>query len=470
MVVLASALTDSVSFAPGTIVGGKYALKRKIAQGGMGTVLLATHILLDQLVAIKVLREDIDHSPHATERLLREARALARLHGPHVARVLDVDATEGAPPFLVMEYLQGEDLSSVLKRTGPMRVSVATDYMLQACEALAEAHASGIIHRDIKPSNLFLAQLPDGSHSVKVLDFGISKLMTEAVPITRSASVLGSPPYMAPEQMRSTRDVDARGDIWSLGVVLFEFLTRQVPYPGNCVFEVCAAILESKPVCPSSICSDIPAELDAVIIKCLQREREARFNSVVEFAQAIAPFSPKGAERLARIAEFRMPSVLSEFHFHEDNIESTVRADGVAQVPKRGSFRWIPSGLVSVALLAGLGIPWWSHCAKAEVVRIESAVAVAGPTALPSGRMVTPARLAGTAPVSDPSPSESLVQVPSAAPRVSSTAPPGGARGGGQIRAGAPSPVSWCRVCFLSVLRCSELCPSNPTGISRRRW
>lgn len=289
---------------PGAVVAGRYLLQRPIGQGGMGAVWLATHTLLGSTVALKVLRDDLTHQEHLKERLLREGRALGRLRGPHVARVLDILVQEEGPFCLAMEYLEGEDLSALLAREGPLPVSVAADYALQVCEALAEAHAAGIVHRDIKPSNLFLAELPDGSRLLKVLDFGIAKNLDEEVDLTSSAALLGSPRYMAPEQMRSAREADAACDIWAVGMVLFEMLTCEAPYPGSTVLEIFAAILESPPPSIVTRRSGVPLDLDAAIRCCLSRNASSRFASVAALADAIAHHAPEGSASLTRIRAF----------------------------------------------------------------------------------------------------------------------------------------------------------------------
>src|SRR4051812_27787936 len=188
----------------------------------MGVVLAAHHLHLDQRVAIKLLLPELVRDHEVVTRFLREGRAAAKIKSEHVVRVLDVATLESGEPYMIMEYLEGEDLGALLERTGRLPISRAVDVVLEACEALALAHASRIVHRDLKPSNLFLAKSGDEPECVKVLDFGISKLMTELGAgsqdgggVTKSRSILGSPFYMSPEQLRASRDVDARADIWA---------------------------------------------------------------------------------------------------------------------------------------------------------------------------------------------------------------------------------------------------------------
>src|SRR5262249_29408438 len=202
----------------GDVLAGKYRVERVLGRGGMGVVVQAMHVQLEQRVAIKFLLPQTVSNPDAVTRFAREARAASKIQGEHVARVLDVGTLESGAPFMVMEYLEGQDLSQLLESRGLLHVDEAIDYILQACEALAEAHAAGIVHRDLKPANMYLTKRADGSPIVKVLDFGISKVIAKDssdASMTRTSALMGSPVYMSPEQMKATRNVDARADIWA---------------------------------------------------------------------------------------------------------------------------------------------------------------------------------------------------------------------------------------------------------------
>lgn len=302
----------------GEVLAGKYRIDRVLGQGGMGVVVAATHVHLRQQVAIKFLLKGARGDVVA--RFLREARAAARLKSEHVARVLDVGELPNGSPYMVMEYLEGSDLEGVLAQRGPLPVDEAVLHVLQACEAIAEAHAAGIVHRDLKPANLFLTRMPDGSGSVKVLDFGISKDTTEdpteqSASLTRTTAVLGSPSYMAPEQMRSTRDADARADIWSLGVILYELLTGAVPFVAESFVELALKVISEEPASPRSYRPDLPPALEAAILRCIRKEPQERFPNVGELAAAIAPFGPPEAiayaERIARVLGMPVPTLSS---------------------------------------------------------------------------------------------------------------------------------------------------------------
>jgi serine/threonine-protein kinase len=289
----------------GSVLRGKYRVERVLGVGGMGTVFAAWHGGLGQRVAIKVLLPAMLQHPGVLERFRREAQAASRIRSEHVARVIDVDAFDDGVPFMVMEYLDGRDLSSA-RGTG-VEHEVAVEYVLQACDAIAEAHSLGIIHRDLKPANLFLTRTREGKPCVKVLDFGISKTGGPDDPnsasVTKTTAVLGSAEYMSPEQMLSTRDVDLRTDIWALGVTLYELCTGEVPFPGNTLTQVCALVMSQQPAPPRCRRPQIPEGLETVILRCLEKDREQRYANVAELVEALAPFAGvRSAETIAKLA------------------------------------------------------------------------------------------------------------------------------------------------------------------------
>ncbi|WP_437915041.1 serine/threonine-protein kinase [Sorangium sp. So ce302] len=292
----------------GDVIAGKYRVDRVVGRGGMGIVVAASHLFLPQRVAIKLLLST--ESPALVQRFLREARAVVRLKGEHVVRVFDVGELGSGIPYIVMEYLEGEDLSDVLRARGTLSVVDAADYVLQACLAMAEAHAAGIVHRDLKPANLFLTTTPGGATLIKVLDFGISKEVpgsTEGVGVslTQTREMLGSPIYMSPEQMRSSRSVDARSDVWALGALLYRLLVGQPPFEAPALAELVLQVASAEPIPPTALRSDIPPGLEAAILHCLQKDPARRPQTVADLARALVPFATAGgqerAERAARI-------------------------------------------------------------------------------------------------------------------------------------------------------------------------
>ncbi|MDF3070212.1 MAG: serine/threonine protein kinase [Polyangiaceae bacterium] len=297
-----------IPFVVGDVVAGKYEVKGLLGSGGMGYVISARHLELGEMVALKFLRpEGLAHA-ELVERFSREARAAAKIRSEHVANVFDVGTLEDGTPYIVMEHLAGKDLADYLHQEGPLPVQVAVEYIMQACEALAAAHAHGIIHRDIKPENLFLTQQAQGMHFVKVLDFGISKI---ALPrgkrdLVKTQMALGSPVYMSPEQIRRSDQVDARSDIWAIGCVLFELLTGVTAFDEPSLLELSAAILERDPVPLLTLRPDAPAELELILLRCLHKNPEQRYQNVAELTMALYPFGP----RRARISAERCWHVL----------------------------------------------------------------------------------------------------------------------------------------------------------------
>ena len=290
----------------GTVLGGKYVVEGILGRGGMGVVVAARHRELDQRVAIKCLLPEALRIPDVVERFAREARAAVKIQGEHVARVIDVGRFEDGTPFMVMEHLQGHDLAVELANRGSVSVIEAVRYVLETCEALAQAHAMRIVHRDLKPSNLFLAETPGRRPIIKVLDFGISKVVDPGRDsLTKTASVMGTAYYMSPEQLLSSKNLDERSDIWSLGVILYELLIGRPPFEGDTAPEIIAKIVQNAPMAPRARRPDLPPGVEAVILRCMRNSANDRFANVAELAGALAPFGARGdresASAIARV-------------------------------------------------------------------------------------------------------------------------------------------------------------------------
>ncbi len=288
----------------GDVLAGKYQVERVLGEGGMGVVVAARHLHLGQMVALKFLRPEAVTNQAALGRFVREARNAVRLKSEHAARILDVGTLDDGAPYIVMEFLQGSDLSGVLAQRGPLPVAVAVDYLLQACDAIAEAHSLGIIHRDLKPQNLFMTQRHDATSLVKVLDFGISKsLASEDFVATRPQEVMGTPAYMSPEQMRSSKLVDARTDVWALGVILYELVVGKVPWEAETLTELCFKVaMDPLPPLPAGLRG---GGFEEVVRRCLEKDPARRISDVAALASALLPLAPEHArplvERIRRV-------------------------------------------------------------------------------------------------------------------------------------------------------------------------
>jgi serine/threonine-protein kinase len=278
-----------VPVSPGDVLLGKYVVERVIGAGGMGVVVAVKHRDLQELYAMKFMLPAALANDQAVDRFVREARAAAKLKSEHVAKVHDVGRLENGSPYMVMEYLTGRDLEATLQVQGPLAPDVAATYVLQACDAIAEAHEAGIVHRDLKPANLFLTKRANGSPCIKVLDFGISKSISEEQmnSMTKTSAIMGSPYYMSPEQMRSSKNVDGRTDIWALGVILYQLSTGRVPFPGETITEVCSGVLADEPAALTAF-PGIPEAFDGIVRRCLQKNPGLRFGNARELASALA--------------------------------------------------------------------------------------------------------------------------------------------------------------------------------------
>jgi serine/threonine-protein kinase len=340
----------------GDVLAAKYRVDRMLGAGGMGVVVAATHLQLDQVVAIKLVRSEVLNNPEIVARFEREARVAVRLKSEHAARIIDVGRLESGSPYIVMEYLEGQDLAQLLEQRRTLPVAVACDYVTQACDAIAEAHSLGIVHRDLKPGNLFLARTSHDQQVIKVLDFGISKthLPVGDVNMTRTQAVMGSPGYMSPEQMRSTKNVDGRTDIWSLGVILYELVAGRTPFQGDTFSALCVKIAVDAHPPMFELPSKLPPGFEAVVNHALQKDPAMRYRSAAELAQALAPYAGASAreraQRLVAANPVAMPSAAHQVMLgpHANTIDA---ASGQALGSARG-----PRSLARRPVIAGAGI------------------------------------------------------------------------------------------------------------------
>ena len=351
----------------GEILDGKFRIERVIGEGAVGLVVEATHLDLGERVAIKFLRPAKRGRADQVTRFAREARAAARLNSEHVAHVIDVGELPNGDPYMVMELLQGRDLDQVLNATGAiLNTATAALYIIQACEALAEAHSVGIVHRDIKPANLFLVERGGTLPIIKLLDFGISKaaLTGEYTDIvvaeTKTTAIMGTPYYMAPEQVRSTRDVDHRADIWALGAVLFELVSGKTAWRAEDLGTLVQEILAQEPRGLAEVRSDIDPEFAAVVGGALMRDADKRYASAAVFARALLPFAPatalvhvERAERFVASSKVSLPQLWTGASKDGARSTAAVTAGATPDEPE-ASRRLLPIAIgVGFLLLAG---------------------------------------------------------------------------------------------------------------------
>ncbi len=449
------------------MLAGKYRVEKVLGFGGMGVVVSAFRGDLEQRVAVKFLSQAAAERPDAAERFRREARAAAKIRSEHVARVLDVGTLDSGLPYMVMEFLEGNDIAEELRRLQRLPILDAVEFILQATEALAEAHAAGVVHRDLKPGNLFLAQRADGTRRVKVLDFGISKALTgssvEELSLTKTAALIGSPLYMAPEQMRSAKDVDTRADIWSLGAMMYEMLTGEPPYTGESIPQLCAALLHDDPIPLRQHRPEIPEGLEQAVLRCLMKDRNHRFPNVCELGRALLPFAladsrihVERAERVMGVTDVTMSGMapgtertslpysatpamsvpitpLAVTPAAAMQMEPTVNSwgqSGLVAAPKRRGPLLIAGGVA--ALLAAGGGLWAASGSPAPEGK--AAPAVSGPEPGKVEAKAAPGMPTGVAPVpaepvssviadSPPSPSLAAPAAPAAPPKAALAGP-----------------------------------------------
>ncbi|MDQ3301611.1 MAG: serine/threonine protein kinase, partial [Myxococcota bacterium] len=393
-----------MDLASGTVLLGKYRVDEVLGVGGMGRVVRASHLYLQQSVAIKILLPEMAADESTVSRFLREAQATVHLKSEHIARMIDVGTMPDGTPFMIMEYLEGNDLNQILRHHGPQSPSIVCDLMLQACEGLAEAHAMGIVHRDIKPSNFFITKRADNSMLLKILDFGISKTPVALTDLTGTQTVLGTPTYMAPEQMKSGKGSEPRSDIWSVGIVMYQLLTGRPPFAGESYADL---VLKVNGEPPTPFMVPLPAGLGEVILRCLEKNPNMRPQNAGELARSLAPFASEpiagaqSATRSTRILQHRMsqqgkqglpvaaggglsvPIPISPAQLTPRSWppSQTSVSRGVGQLTHQVRSRrgWMIAGVASLCILAGAGGFVANQLMKDDAPRAAESRATASP-------------------------------------------------------------------------------------------
>jgi serine/threonine-protein kinase len=439
---------------------GKYRLDRIVAAGGMGLVVAATHLQLDQPVAIKFMSPLLADDGANVRRFLQEARAAAKLRSEHVVRVHDVDTLPTGTPYIVMELLEGEDMKATLERRGRLPPSEVVDCVLQACEAVAEAHLLGIVHRDLKPGNLFYCTRPDGLRFVKVLDFGVSKLLSGAQDdpadqaLTGPHVIMGTPRYSSPEQLRCSSEVDVRTDIWALGVILYELIAGEPPFVANSFFEICAKVALAP--CPplQELWPEVPPGLGAVVAKCLAKDPAERHQTVADLAEALAPYASRGSllsvqrveniRRAQRALDATLPSPTTDATLPSAKTDATLPSattprpatvppavvSGPREVhPLRVTLASLAGGVIGGALIAA-----WVLVATANPQQVRRALAPDGAPAARSTHVVAaPSTAVFSAAVRPERVEAPAASIPPRGRAIPSQPPPGTAGFGGLL-------------------------------------
>jgi eukaryotic-like serine/threonine-protein kinase len=401
----------SIPVKNGDVLAGKYRVERVLGVGGMGIVVAATHLQLDQKVALKFMLPDALKLPALLERFAREARAAVRLKSDHVARVLDVGTLDSGSPYMVMEYLEGSDLGAMIESRGALPIDTAVDFVLQACDAVAEAHSVGIVHRDLKPRNLFVTHRNDGRALVKVLDFGIAKQTVGGadLSLTKTTEVMGSPNYMSPEQLRASKGADERSDIWALGVILYELLTGALPFVAESVTQLILMVLSESPRPIRLVRVAVPDDLARAIERCLEKNPAARFGSVADLAAALEPFAPADSRGLA----MRIARITSGGRVFAPSPATTTHP---VDVPTHTTANW--------SARPGLARSWRGKLVGlAVVVCIAGAAAILGTVSASRSRTAPPIQALGS-PTPTPTPTGTPTGTPTASPTPTTTTTP----------------------------------------------
>ncbi len=388
----------------GELLADKYRIVRFIGEGGMGTVYEAYHAVVGRRFAVKFLHSELARVDEILERFKREAQAAGALESENIASIVDFGHAQDGIPYIVMEFLVGEDLARFLAREGPLPVVRAVNIIIQACRGLAAAHASGIIHRDLKPENLFICRRGDGSDLVKILDFGIAKLSQASIEgplasVTRTGSTMGTPFYMSPEQARGAKEVDHRVDVYGLGVILFEALSGQRPHPGDSYNAILYHILTQPPTPIATLRSGLPEDLMDVLHRSLSPDPGDRPATVMDLASALARHAGRQVTPIR--SQFDLRVTRSSGPDPNPGLERT-QPGTIATRGRRRRAQWLVAGLVLALVGAAVALAFRHR--GTESARGLDHTGAAPNTVPPVGPAGTPASSAPSPPPPNTSP------------------------------------------------------------------
>ena len=394
---------DSAATLIGTVLEGAYRIERLLGEGGMGAVYEATHLRLARRVAVKVMARELASNPEALARFHREAQVTSGLGHPHIVQVFDFSATPTGEPFLVMEFLEGEDLDHRIRRVGRLPASVVAHVIKQVASALAATHAKAIVHRDLKPGNIFLLEAAGETDFVKVLDFGISKVRAATTKLTRTSSVMGTPNYMSPEQAKGrVEDIDERTDQWALACIAWECLAGEGPFVGENVPSILFQIVHEPPAPLVSKVAGLAPKVEDVLLRALAKDKKDRFANVNDLAVAlegavagtVAPTSIPRTVQLAEAPSGAAPPSPTTFTQTAGEMD-----DALDDLPSRHRWIWALAGGVAAVLLLGGFLLFRPGPAARPVVASPPSVAPRAPVPAPPLPEAEP-----TAPVVAPTP------------------------------------------------------------------
>ena len=441
---------SEAALATGTLLAGKFRVVAQLGEGGMGAVYEIEHELTKHRRALKLLHKSMAAMPSVVERFLREASAAGRVGNPHIVETFDAGVLESGEPYLVMEILRGEPLSARIGR-GRMTVAEVVDLIGQAAGGVQAAHDAGIVHRDLKPDNLFITEGSDGRPFVKILDFGISKFdpqTTGGLQLTQEGAALGTPYYMPPEQIRGEGSLDARADVYALGVILYECLTGVRPFEAETLAHLAILIHTGQPVPVAERRPDLPLGFADLVHAAMATDRAKRTQSAGELRAALERFGAVGLRSVVRNSPLPLrPSMVPARSVSPGRPLSTSAA-GISLRPAALSKAPLPVGVIVGALGLALGAAvagglWWSH-ARALTLEVASA---APPLVSPGAVAVPPSSVAHEVPAAPAitvtaSPSVAPALVDSALGSVAAPRPVQSALGSAASRVAAPHPAA----------------------------